>query len=122
MPVKITNPQPSGPLYRLRDLVTRETVSDLSVVLFPRGAGAPTMARTTPSGIYVARGMRSLAAWELRDVLPDGTTAAADVTVSEHRIEARDPAGRSLSFTVTVDLPAEGLLTSSCGSPVQQRR
>jgi hypothetical protein len=66
MPVKITNLQPSGPLYRLGDVVTRETVSDLSVVLFP--------------------------------------------------------AGRFFSFTVTVDLPVEGLLTSSCGSPVQPRR
>jgi hypothetical protein len=62
-----------------------------------------------------------LAAWELHDVLPDGTTAAPDVTVPEYRIEARDPAGRLHSLAVTVDLQVEGLLTSSCDSPIQPR-
>jgi hypothetical protein len=59
---------------------------------------------------------------ELRDVLPGGTTAAADVAVPEYRIDDRDPAGPLHSFAVTVDLQVEGLLTSSCDSSVQPRR
>jgi hypothetical protein len=104
---------------RLVDTVTGRPVSeDVSVLVVPPPPAPATTAFRTPSGVFAAHGLRSLRAWELRDVGPDGLPLPAADPALPFRVEVRDGSGRFHSFAVDrVLLPSGGLLAPACGSP-----
>ena len=104
---------------RLLDVATGRPVSeDVTVRIVPPPPAAATTAFRTPSGVFAAHGLRSLRAFELRDVGPDGLPVPADDAPMPFRVEVRDLSGSFHSFAVDrALLPSDGLLVPACGSP-----
>lgn len=96
---------------RFWDVATDTVAIDgLRVEVFPRARRhVRTVARPSPSGVYVAHDLPGLREFGFRDVaLPQALWPAA---TRPFRVEVSDPQGRYLAMAFDADLPARGLYT-----------